>query len=351
MEVFSLKGWNMTGWRTAAIVGNATPSPPTGSSRQTSTPACSSVQLATVAALDAGAPPEMREIYQRRRDLVCNALAEIGGGRHAAEGHDLRLGAGPGRPHVGVVLRDGARGVGGGRVAGLSYGTNGEGFQDLAHGAGRAPHGGRRAPAREPRGIGVHYCGVVPTQRDLMLQLALLEEVRDPEPPIRLSALFYEPGPAAEVAEELRGLGRRGRGRRARSEGLAAALGLPVFAGGGWSCAGGRLPGLPAVRDEPRHGLLRASGAGGCPPSGTRTEFSCASRSCGRPDHRRRWRPSAPAHRGDRRAGLRALRPLCGRARILAGRRRASGSSLPETFSSRGVMPPVERINLPGSSP
>ena len=27
------------------------------------------------------------------------------------------------------------------------------------------------------------------------------------------------------------------------------------------------------------------------------------------------------------------------------------GSSLPETFSSRGVMPPVERINLPGSSP
>jgi LL-diaminopimelate aminotransferase len=36
------------------------------------------VQLAAVAALDAGAPEEMKEIYQRRRDLVCDALAEVG---------------------------------------------------------------------------------------------------------------------------------------------------------------------------------------------------------------------------------------------------------------------------------
>jgi LL-diaminopimelate aminotransferase len=80
VEVFSLsKGWNMTGWRTAALVGNAN--------------ACNAywhlktnidsgmfeaVQLAAAAALDAGPPEEMRVIYQRRRDLVCDALAEIG---------------------------------------------------------------------------------------------------------------------------------------------------------------------------------------------------------------------------------------------------------------------------------
>ena len=39
------------------------------------------------------------------------------------------------------------------------------------------------------------------------LQLAMLEEVREPEPPIRLNALFYEPGSAAEVAGELHKLG------------------------------------------------------------------------------------------------------------------------------------------------
>jgi predicted nuclease with RNAse H fold len=47
----------------------------------------------------------------------------------------------------------------------------------------------------------MHYCGVVAMQRSL--QLAMLEEVRTPEPPIRLSALFYEPGSAADVAREL----------------------------------------------------------------------------------------------------------------------------------------------------
>jgi predicted nuclease with RNAse H fold len=49
------------------------------------------------------------------------------------------------------------------------------------------------------------YCGVVPTQS--ALQLAMLEEVRTPEPPVRLSAMFFEPGTAAQVAAELRSLG------------------------------------------------------------------------------------------------------------------------------------------------
>jgi predicted nuclease with RNAse H fold len=51
----------------------------------------------------------------------------------------------------------------------------------------------------------MHYCGVVAVQG--ALQLAMLEEVRTQEPPIRLNALFYEPGSAAEVAHELRTLG------------------------------------------------------------------------------------------------------------------------------------------------
>lgn len=51
----------------------------------------------------------------------------------------------------------------------------------------------------------MHYCGAVPVQG--RLQLVMLEEVRAPEPPIRLSALFFEPGSADQVAAELRSLG------------------------------------------------------------------------------------------------------------------------------------------------
>jgi predicted nuclease with RNAse H fold len=51
----------------------------------------------------------------------------------------------------------------------------------------------------------VRYCGVVPARG--LLQLAMLEEVREPEPPIRLAAVFYEPGSADQVAAELTRLG------------------------------------------------------------------------------------------------------------------------------------------------
>jgi len=37
-----------------------------------------------------------------------------------------------------------------------------------------------------------------------LLQLAMLEEVRVPEPPVQLSAIFFEPGSAAQLAAELR---------------------------------------------------------------------------------------------------------------------------------------------------
>jgi predicted nuclease with RNAse H fold len=51
----------------------------------------------------------------------------------------------------------------------------------------------------------MHYCGVVPMRQ--ALQLAMLEEVRRAEPPVQLSAIFFEPGSAAQVAAELRSLG------------------------------------------------------------------------------------------------------------------------------------------------
>ena len=80
VEIFSLsKGWNMTGWRTAAIVGNAEA---VNSYWRLKTNIDSgmfeAMQLAAAAALDAGAPEEMKHTYQRRRDMVCDALAEIG---------------------------------------------------------------------------------------------------------------------------------------------------------------------------------------------------------------------------------------------------------------------------------
>jgi LL-diaminopimelate aminotransferase len=80
VEVFSLsKGWNMTGWRTAAIVGNAEAVAAYWKLKTNiDSGMFEAVQLAAAAALDAGPPAEMTQIYQRRRDLVCDALAEIG---------------------------------------------------------------------------------------------------------------------------------------------------------------------------------------------------------------------------------------------------------------------------------
>jgi LL-diaminopimelate aminotransferase len=80
VEVFSLsKGWNMTGWRTAAIVGNPEA---VGTYWKLKTNIDSgmfeAVQVAAARALDDGPPAEMPARYQRRRDLVCDALREIG---------------------------------------------------------------------------------------------------------------------------------------------------------------------------------------------------------------------------------------------------------------------------------
>jgi LL-diaminopimelate aminotransferase len=80
VEVFSLsKGWNMTGWRAAALVGNAEALAAYWRLKTNiDSGMFEAVQLAAAAALDAGPPAEMSAIYQRRRDLVCDALREIG---------------------------------------------------------------------------------------------------------------------------------------------------------------------------------------------------------------------------------------------------------------------------------
>ncbi|MGD1052163.1 MAG: LL-diaminopimelate aminotransferase [Solirubrobacteraceae bacterium] len=83
VEVFSLsKGYNMTGWRCAAIVGN----PQAIASywrlkTNVDSGLFEAVQLAGAAALSPQLDhykAEMNRIYERRRDLVCDALAAIG---------------------------------------------------------------------------------------------------------------------------------------------------------------------------------------------------------------------------------------------------------------------------------
>jgi len=83
VEVFSLsKGYNMTGWRCAAIVGHAEA---IGSYWRLKSNIDSglfeAVQLAGVAALAPEVDDEVRTmngVYQRRRDLVCEALGQAG---------------------------------------------------------------------------------------------------------------------------------------------------------------------------------------------------------------------------------------------------------------------------------
>jgi len=83
VEVFSLsKGFNMTGWRCAAIVGNADAIELYWRLKSNvDSGLFDAVQLAGVAALQPEVDEQVRAmnaIYQRRRDLVCAALADAG---------------------------------------------------------------------------------------------------------------------------------------------------------------------------------------------------------------------------------------------------------------------------------
>jgi LL-diaminopimelate aminotransferase len=83
IEVFSLsKGYNMTGWRCAAILGNAEAIEHYWRLKTNiDSGLFDAVQLAGVAALSPDADVEvasMNELYRRRRDMVCEALAQAG---------------------------------------------------------------------------------------------------------------------------------------------------------------------------------------------------------------------------------------------------------------------------------
>ncbi len=83
VEVFSLsKGYNMTGWRCAVVVGNAQALRTYWQLKTNiDSGVFEAVQLAAVAALSPDADAEvasMNELYRRRRDAVCAALRRIG---------------------------------------------------------------------------------------------------------------------------------------------------------------------------------------------------------------------------------------------------------------------------------
>jgi LL-diaminopimelate aminotransferase len=83
VEVFSLsKGYNMTGWRCAAIVGNAEAIGHYWRLKSNiDSGLFEAVQLAGAAALAPEVDHQVRAmnaLYQRRRDLVCDALAQAG---------------------------------------------------------------------------------------------------------------------------------------------------------------------------------------------------------------------------------------------------------------------------------
>ena len=215
----------------------------------------------------------------------------------------------------------------------------------------------------------MHYCGIVPMQR--ALQLAMLEEVRTPEPPIRLSAIFFEPGSPDQVAAELRSLGdvvvgvgaplsgrhpeleRRGVAPQPESPvaaQLVELLGLPVFtptedegvveegayqdfpvfethADGVFSALQGRR--LPAKR-HPYGMQLRIEELLGDRVTDEGGDLW----------HRRIEELDAAA------CALCAHRYAVGHASWLEGVV-LPGTDLPDTFRSTGVMPPVERLQLP----
>jgi LL-diaminopimelate aminotransferase len=132
VEVFSLsKGYNMTGWRTAAIVGNAEAiSEYWRLKTNIDSGMFEAVQLATATALELGgaAAKEMSAIYQRRRDLVCDALSAIGVDVTPPKG-TIYVWAPVPEGHTSasyceMVLEESAVVV----SPGGSYGPNGEGF-------------------------------------------------------------------------------------------------------------------------------------------------------------------------------------------------------------------------------
>jgi predicted nuclease with RNAse H fold len=231
----------------------------------------------------------------------------------------------------------------------------------------------------------MHYCGVVPAHGQL--QLAMLEEVREAEPPIHLSALFFEPGDAGQVASELGALGD-----------VVVALGAPATApidGRPARECDALLQGLGITPQPPHPEMLQLAellalplfrpGAGesaGIVPEGSYGDFPtfetsadgvfCAMQGQRVPAKRhplgvqRRIEELLADRVVDDGGDLwyRRIEEIDATAAALCAHRYAvghacwvgnpeegvvvlPGSSLPDEFPSTGVLPPVERIQLP----
>lgn len=136
VEVFSLsKGYNMTGWRCAAILGNPE-AIQTYWRLKTNVDSglFEAIQMAGVAALQGPSAPmeRMNETYTRRRDLVVSALGEIGVGVDPPQG-TIYVWAPVPESHTSTsfcerVLEEAAVVV----SPGSMYGPSGEGFFRIA---------------------------------------------------------------------------------------------------------------------------------------------------------------------------------------------------------------------------
>ncbi len=156
VEVFSLsKGFNMTGWRCAALLGNAEA---VASYWRLKTNVDSglfeAVQLAGAAALTGPRGP----IEEMNADLRAPPRPGRGGVARdrrpdrPAQRDDLRVGAGSRWPYLGVLRGTGAGGGRGGRLAGVHVRAERRGFLPyLADHARRSDRGGDDANARAPR--------------------------------------------------------------------------------------------------------------------------------------------------------------------------------------------------------
>jgi hypothetical protein len=186
-----------------------------------------------------------------------------------------------------------------------------------------------------------------------VLQLALLEEVRDPEPPIRLSALFYEPGSADQIAAELGRLREIVVGLGPGAEPVAEALGMPIFGPeeDGDAVPEGAYQETPLFPTDPDRVFWALQGRrlpAKRHPYGMQLRIAeligdRVSDETGDLWHRRVEEIDALA------CALCAHRFAVGHASWRDGAV-LPGTSLPRQFSTRGVLPPVERLNLPESS-
>lgn len=220
------------------------------------------------------------------------------------------------------------------------------------------------------------------------LQLVTLEEVREPEPPIRLSAGFYEPGSPAGVAAAVTSfdevvvaigapLGEPGHGRPQRvADELLRSRGVrPAAASEAALALRHGLPGLASF--EPDSDEVQGPVPEGAFSSGPLIETNpdavfCTLQGARLPAKRHphgmrlRVRELLDDHVDDAGGGLwdRRMEEIDAAAAALCAHRYAvghaswlgdavegvivlPGTSIPERFETEGVLAPVERLRLP----